>query len=279
MSTKSMLILASLGSMLFAAPTLAEVPSVAAKSKTRMAVIEIIDLPDRMEETRSKLRDLLEASVRQRGFDLIQSPEPPACVNKDCLPTFATSTEATDILLVRGGRSGSRGYHVELSLWHAASGEARPAVADCNFCTGPQMAEAVNKAAGPLLDAVPTEAPPALPPAAAAPPAAVLTPAVALAPVKVEAHTGRRILGWSIVGAGAVLGIVGGVIWHLDGEATDCGTAGCRNTYHTRGDGIGFVAAGAVAVGAGLWLALDPAGNRAMTVTLGPSGAVLGGRF
>jgi hypothetical protein len=76
-----------------------------------------------------------------------------------------------------------------------------------------------------------------------------------------------------------VLATAGGVILHLDGEATDCGTAGCRNTYHTRNEGIGFVAAGVVAVGAGLWLALDPAGNRGMTVTLGPSGAMLGGRF
>ena len=274
-----MLILAILGSPFLAAPGLAEVPSVPARSKTRMAVVEAIDLPDRMEETRSKLRDLLEASVRQRGFDLVRPPEGPACASRECLPTLAKSTGATDILLVLGGKSGSRGYHVELSLWHAATGEARPAVADCNFCTGPQMADAVDKAAGPLLNAVPTEAPPALPTPATAPPAVVLTPAVTPPPVKIEPHTGRRILGWSIAGAGVVLATVGGVIWHLDGEGTDCGTTGCRNTYHTRSEGIGFVAAGVVAAGAGLWLALGPAGNRGTTVTLGPSGAMLGGRF
>jgi hypothetical protein len=154
-----MLILTCLTGVLGASSALAAGDGTAPVVRPRVAVIDAVDLPERMEETRSKLRELLDAAVRQHGFDVIRPSEAPNCATKDCLGTFASNTGATDVLTVRGGRSGTRGYHVELSLWHAATGEARPAVADCNFCTGPQMADAVDKAAGPLLDDLPMSAP------------------------------------------------------------------------------------------------------------------------
>jgi hypothetical protein len=253
-----------------------------AQVKPRVAVVDVVDLPERMEETRSKLRELLDAAVRQHGFEVIRPSEAPTCPTKDCLGAFAASTGATDVLTVRGGRSGSRGYHVELSLWHAATGEAHPAVADCNFCTGPQMADAVDKAARPLLDGLPllTPAPaPAAAPPPAAVPALVAAPIAAASPATVEAHRTRHVVGWSLAALGAATGIVGGVLWSFDGNGTDCGASGCRNAYHSRGEGMGLVAAGIVLVGAGLWLALDPSGDRGVAVTVGPTGPLVAGRF
>ena len=101
-------------------------------ARPRVAVVDAIELPDRMEATRARLDDLLGEAVRKRGFDLIRPAEGPSCADAGCLPDFAKTSGATDLLIVRGGRNGSYGYHVELRLWNAATGETAPAIADCS---------------------------------------------------------------------------------------------------------------------------------------------------
>ncbi len=256
-----------------------------ADPKPRVLVIDAVDLPERMEDTRAELRNLLDDAVRQHGFDLIHSSGAPSCADVTCLPAVAKTTGATDVLVTRGGRNGSHGYHVDLNLWSIATGSSVPAVADCSVCTGPQMAEAVARAAGPLLDSItarPPTATPAPPPAAVAPVPPNPAPVMGNPPggsATLEAHTGRRIAGWSLVGLGAASAAAGGILWNLDGKGIDCVGSSCRNTYRTEGEGIAFVAAGVVGIGVGLWLALDPFGKHDVAVGVGPSGALLAGTF
>ena len=256
-----------------------------ADPKPRVLVIDAVDLPERMEDTRAELRNLLEEAVRQHGFDLIRPGSAPSCADATCLPAVAKTTGATDVLVTRGGRNGSHGYHVDLNLWSVATGSSLPAVADCSVCTGPQMAEAVARAAGPLLDSItarPPTAAPVPPPAAVAPMPSNPAPVLGNPPrgsATLESHSGRRIAGWSLVGLGAASAVAGGIIWNLDGKGIDCVGSSCKNMYRTAGEGIAFVAAGVVGIGVGLWLALDPFGKRDIAVGLGPSGALLAGRF
>ena len=244
--------------------------------RARIGLVDAIELPERMEETRAHLRELFEASVRERGLDMVQVSQP-SCGDTNCLADVARAAGADALVVARGGRSAGRDYHVELGLWQPSNAQVIPAVADCTFCTGPQMAEAVAKAVQPLLARiVATQTVPAALPSS---PPAVVAPSSPPPSDKLEPRRGRRIVGWSLVGLGAATAIAGGIIWNLDGKGTDCVGSNCRNTYRTQGTGIALVAAGVVGAGAGLWLALDPLGKRDMAITVGPSGAMLAGSF
>lgn len=149
--------------------------------------------------------------------------------------------------MTRGGKSGSHGYHVDLNLWSAATGSSLPAVADCSVCTGPQMAEAVARAAGPLLDSmaarppiVAPPPPPVSPPVPANPPPVLGNPPVPSATL--EPHSGRRIASWSLTGLGVASAAAGGIFWNVDGKGIDCVGSSCRNFYRTRGEGIASAA-------------------------------------
>jgi hypothetical protein len=275
-SREFILMSACMTTALLAAPRIARAAN-EAKAHAKVALVDAIDLPERMEETRTRLRELFETSVRERGLVAVPAGAP-SCGETSCLAELARTAGADALIVARGGRSAERDYHVELALWQPSSAQVIPAVADCTFCTGPQMAEAVVKATRPLLDrivasGITTAANPPPSPAGTAP--AILPPSD-----KLDAHGGRRILGWSLVGLGAATAIAGSIIWNLDGKGTDCGAgSSCRNVYDTRTEGIALVAVGAVGAGAGLWLVLDPLGRRDLAVTVGPSGASVAGRF
>jgi hypothetical protein len=251
--------------------------------RSKVAVVDAIELPERMEATRARLNDLLGEAVRKRGFDLIRPAEGPSCADASCLPDFAKTSGATDVLIARGGRNGSYGYHVELRLWNAATGETAPAIADCSVCSGPQMTDSVAQAAGTLLDRVGVRTPPPVVPPpvpiAAVPASPVLVtptnppPSVTLAP-----SSGHQVLGWSFLAAGGVAAAAGGILWSFDGKGTDCVGSSCRSTYRTEREGIGLLAGGLVAAGVGAWLVLDSP-NRDLAMKFGPLGAALAGVF
>lgn len=252
--------------------------------RPKVAVVNAVDLPERMEATRTQLRQALEDAVQKRGLDLIRPAVPTSCSDASCLPDFAKATGATAVLTARGGRNGSYGYHVEVSLWNAATGEVAPAVADCSVCSGPQMVDSVVKAVGPLLDgvrsarasALPPGPPPVVPPV---PPPIVGIPTNPQGSATLPVHRGHPVLGWSLVAGGGLAAVAGGLAWSVDGKGTDCVGSSCKSTYRTEGEGIALLAVGLVGVGAGLWVALDPFGGRDLAMVVGPSGAVLAGRF
>ena len=254
-----------------------------APARSKVAVVDAIELPERMEATRARLNDLLGEAVRKRGFDLIRPAEGPACADASCLADLAKTSGATDVLIARGGRNGSYGYHVELRLWNAATGETVPAIADCSVCSGPQMTDSVAQAAGPLLDRVGSRTPPPAvspptPATAVAPSPVLVTPTNPPPSVRLEPLSGYRILGWSLVAAGAGAAVAGGILWSFDGKGTDCVASSCKSTYRTEGEGIAFLAGGLVAAGVGAWLVLDSP-HRDLAMMFGPSGAALAGVF
>jgi hypothetical protein len=252
-------------------------------ARSKIAVVDAIELPERMEATRARLNDLLGEAVRKRGFDLIRPAEGPSCVDASCLPDFAKTSGATDVLIARGGRNGSYGYHVELRLWNAATGETAPAIADCSVCSGPQMTDSVAQAAGPLLDRVgartpPPVVPPSAPTAVVPPSPVLVTPTKPAPSVTLEPSSGHRILGWSLLAAGGGAAVAGGILWSFDGKGTDCVGSSCKSTYRTEGEGIAFLAGGLIAAGVGAWLVLDSP-HHDLAMMFGPSGAALAGVF
>lgn len=254
--------------------------------RPKVAVVNAVELPERMESTQARLRDLLEDAVRKRGFDIIRPAQAPSCTDASCLPDFAKANGVTDVLIARGGRSGAYGYHIELSLWNAATGEVVPAIADCAVCSGPQMTDSVAQAAGPLLDRVgirpPPKAVPPAPPALSVRPVAsppvVESPANPASSDTIQPSSGRRILGWSLVAVGAGAAVTGGILWSFNGKGTDCVGSSCKSTYRTEGEGIAFLAGGLVAAGVGVWLVLESP-HRDLSMTLGPSSVALTGAF
>ncbi len=206
----------------------------------RVALVEAPTLPDRMEDTRTQLHGALIDAVHHRGFEVVATGS--NCVDASCLPDVASSAGATDVLVIRGGKSGSHGYHMDLTLWSATTRTASPAVVDCTVCTGPQMVDAVGRAANSLLDQAPVAEARPLFPVAPAPEPINAPPTLSNPTPKtagtVDDHRGRRIVGWSLVGVGVAAAVGGGVIWSMDGKGTDCMNSSCRSMYHTRNEGV-----------------------------------------
>jgi hypothetical protein len=124
-------------------------------------------------------------------------------------------------------------------------------------------------------------APPAVV-APAVPPAAPETPNVPPA----SASSSRSWLGWTLIGAGVAAGVASGILWHRDGELTDCDggapgdPAACRKKLNTLGPAIGLgVAALGGIVGGAIVLIRDHDNRTELTLFLQPTSVALGGRF
>jgi hypothetical protein len=118
-----------------------------------------------------------------------------------------------------------------------------------------------------------------LPPPAPEPPA---TPR----PLVETASPDRSWLGWTLIGAGVAAGVASGIVWHKNGELTDCTagvpgeTASCRKEFHTIGPtvALGAAALGALVVGT-VVLVHEHREAGALTLFLHPTGMALAGTF
>jgi hypothetical protein len=121
-------------------------------------------------------------------------------------------------------------------------------------------------------------------PVVAAPPVSA-APAVEI-PSSPPATSSNGWLGWTLVGAGVAAGVASGILWHRNGELTDCvaGVVGdhatCRQELHTTVPTIalGVVAAGALVTGA-VVLVREHRESGGLTLFLHPTGVALGGSF
>jgi hypothetical protein len=277
MRSLSMLCAATLATALVPSVGLAA-PGEAARP--RVVVVNAVDLPDSLSDIRAQLRTTLNDAVTKHGFDL--APEAGACADRECLRVAAKTANATDVLVVSGGRNDMRGYHIELHLWNVASDREDNAVAECNICAAAQMVESVATAADPLLDRVPTLhanlSANAAPPPAPEPPAA---PAASLITAPTETKNPHRVLGWSLIGAGVVAGAVGGVLIAMDGNHTDCNAGGfCSHERTTLAGGLVAAGVGVAAIAGGVVYLIRGNGEHA-SVAFGiqPFGLTLGGRL
>jgi hypothetical protein len=247
----------------------------------RVAIVDASNLPERMGDARARLHERLAESVRRHDSEPVDGAA--ACTDASCLMEVASSTGAKEVLVLRGGKTPTHGYRIELSLWNPGTRTAAPAVVDCTVCTGPQMIDAVAGTADALLDQLTVkEAQPLAQPIPVAQPTS--SPPVPANPtgndaVKLSPHRTSGVVGWSLVGLGVAAGVGGGVLWSFDGKGTDCVSGSCRSTYHTRTESIALLSGGAVALGVGLWLGLESSGHRGVAVSVGPSGALIAGTY
>jgi hypothetical protein len=188
-------------------------------ARPRVVVVNGVDLPDSLADIRAQLRTTLNDAVTKHGYDL--APEAGTCSDRECLRVAAATAGASDVLVATGGRNDMRGYHVELRIWNVASDREDNAVAECNICAASQMVESVATAAEPLLGRVPTLhanlSATALPPPASGAPAAV---AAVETPAPAPATNRRRWLGWTLIGAGVAGGVVSGVLFSINNDAS-----------------------------------------------------------
>ncbi len=269
---------AGLAAVLGAAGARAET---APTARPKVIVVDAVDLPDSLADIRANLRGTLENAVTVHNYDL--GPDGGACADRECVKVAAAQSGATDVLIATGGRNEMRGYHVELRVWNVASDREDHAVAECNVCAALQMVETVKGVASALLDRVPTlhanlatAAPP--PPAVPTGPP-LITKAAPPAPRDTRA---RRLVGWSLIGAGVASGAASAVLFALHGHQKDCLPDGsnCVQEQHnllpasiTAGAAVAAIVAGIIVVhGANQDL-------QAVTIAASPFGLTLGGRL
>jgi hypothetical protein len=256
------------------APASGEGPAV------RIAVVEGMELPASLAEYHDKLRSELEAMIDSSGSRLELAPEPPmpsGCVSKDCLKEVVRATGATDVLIASGSRN-DYGFVINLEVWNAAHDSSEKAQGWCNFCTGPQMTSTAVNLARPLLANVLARRRTALglndaaAAGSSAPAGANLNGGAATgAGGEPRNHTLVRALSWTSIGVGTAA-IIGGIVaLHGDNRGTCTlapGQKQCPNLYDNKALGIGLIAGGAVANGAGTWGLLASYGDRTSTVAL-----------
>jgi hypothetical protein len=276
--------LAAVAALSLAAPgARAQGPQTGAQiPRPKVIVVDAVELPDSLADIRANLRGTLENAVTVHNYDL--GPDGGACADRECVKVAAAQSGASDVLIATGGRNEMRGYHIELRVWNVASDREDHAVAECNVCAALQMVDTVKGVASALLDRIPT---------LHANLAAVAPPAVPTGPVLTATDTAprrnggaRRVVGWTLIGAGIAGGVASGVLFALNGHDADCGVAPLDGASPCKGERKTLVpasitaGAAVAAIVAGVVL-VHGAGNDLQTVTIAasPFGLSLWGRL
>ena len=198
--------------------------------RPKVIVVDAVELPDSLADIRANLRGTLENAVTVHNYDL--GPDGGACADRECVKVAAAQSGASDVLIATGGRNEMRGYHIELRVWNVASDREDHAVAECNVCAALQMVDTVKGVASALLDRIPTLHANL---AAIAPPAVPTGPVLTTTETAPRRNTGtRRVVGWTLIGAGIAGGVASGVLFAINGHhRRDC--ADSPDDRHVRG--------------------------------------------
>ena len=243
--------------------------------RPRIAVMEVAGAkvsPDLRERMTHAVHEGLLAS----GADVVDGmpaaatgPGGAPCEGNGCVTAVAKATYAAYV--ARGTLEiDGRTYELRLEMLDGKGGELIESREDrCEICTESEALEMAGvsasalkvqvfkkKAAAAAAASAAIVAPPVL---VATPPGsakvdASLPPGVVSGPAVRVTSEDHRELGWIGVGVGAFAGLVGWRLIAVDGEGTCSDGAGvqCRRLYATKGWGIASIAAGAVAVAAGV---------------------------
>ena len=252
------------------------------------------------------------AGMAQHGWQAVPSAE---CHDFTCVgPAAAAAKVSYAVILTAGFAHGGDAMamyatDVGASLWRDGTVVARrteddekseaeknpasvffPCGPPSGTCVAPLIASKMQQYSGRLLDAensaieqrtaaAAAAAKPAVPPETAA---VVAIPAAP--PAQPPSGNGvGRVLGWSLIGGGA-LAIGGGLtLWAYDNSGTDChgvSGSGCRQSRETGTAAavIGGVGAAAAVTGA-LVLILDRGDSSHLALAISPAGLVVGGIF
>jgi hypothetical protein len=249
-------------------------------ARPKVIVVDAVDLPDSLADIRANLRGAMENAVTVHNYDL--GPDGGACADRECVKVAAAQSGATDVLIATGGRNEMRGYHIELRVWNVASDREDHAVAECNVCAALQMVDTVKGVASALLDRVPTlHANLAAVPAPAVPTGPPLLATADTSPP--HASNTRRVVGWTLIGAGIASGIASGVLFAILGRQTDCLDGvndSCAQEHRTLLPASITAGAAVAAIVAGI-VVIHGANHDLQTVTIAasPFGLTVGGRL
>lgn len=267
--------------VLAAAPARADEAHAAGQiNRPKVIVVDAVDLPDSLADIRANLRGTLENAVTVHNYDL--GPDGGSCPDRECVKVAASQSGASDVLIATGGRNEMRGYHVELRVWNVASDREDHAVAECNVCAALQMVETVKGVASALLDRVPTLHANLV---TVAPPPAVPTgpPMITRGDTGPRPPSTRRVVGWSLIGAGVAAGVASGILFGINGQHGDCLDGvpdSCAQQRHTLVAGGITGGAALAAIVAGI-VVLHGANQdlQSVTIAAGPFGLTVGGRL
>jgi hypothetical protein len=252
-------------------------PRASGDPRVRVTVFDRLELPASLEEFHGKLRTALEALIREQGLEVVAPPRLPAnCAWAGCAEDLIRSTRASHVLFVEGSRN-DYGFSLDLTLRAVAGEDSEKAQGWCNFCTGPQMVTAAENVARPLVAHLAARPEPRAGGAAAAPGA----PGGG-GEGRGGSSTGRLIAGIGLMVAGAASIAGGAYFWDRDGDLAECmpNPGGqedpvCPSMQKGKGLGLGMMIGGAVAIGAGGWLAFF----RNTSVAVSTNSVSVSGRF
>ena len=280
----------------------------AAMPPNRVVVLDAVGLTPKLEQSnaRERLEEAVTATVKEHGWEPVASAT--ECHDFTCVGSAAADAKVRYALILVGRFVPNEYYatDVGVSLWRDGSVVSRRTESDeqaefdkvgvgaflscgppSGACTAPLITSKLQQYAATLLDqetiAIRDRA---AVDAAAAPKHAVWVDsvpegAVSPAPGPLDSG-GGRIIGWSLVGAGVLLGGGGAGLWAYDGSAVDCHSvadSGCRQTRHTLTAAALVGAAGLVAAAAGVVILVVDRGQTRVALSVYPSGLVVGGLF
>jgi len=276
----------------------------AGEPATRVVVLDALVLPASLEKAkvRARVEQGVAETVRAHGWEPVSIATD--CRDLGCAGAVARAAKTLYVLILVGRYSANDTYatDVGVSLWRdgnviASRSEtdeeaehdksATGVVLRCGppdgACTPQLLTSKLEQYAAKLLEdenaaararAMPAAALPAAPP----PVAPVAPPA---APVE---NGGGRILGWSLVGAGVLLGGGALALWAANGSQTHCNATtgdadGCRFERRTGTAAVVTGLAAVAAAAAGVVILLVDRGPSRLALSVHPSGVSLEGRF
>ena len=274
----------------------------------RVVVIDAVELTPALEKTnvRQRMKEGVMAAVSAHGWDPVASTGD--CHDFTCVGLAAADAKARYALILSGRFVDGPLYATEVSasLWHDGSAIARRTEADeqaefdksgvgiffacgppSGTCTIPLLTTKLQQYAGRLLDAeaaaIHQRDTVAAAPAVRAAPAPVVT-VVPLTSESTDQKGGRggRLIGWSLIGGGVLLGAGGLVLWAYDNSGTAChdvAGSGCRETRHTAAAAALIGGIGAASAIAGVVVLVLDRGPSRVALSASPGGLVVGGLF
>ena len=275
---------------------------------SRVVLLDALVLTPALERSNSRLgiEQAVMAVVRGRGWEPVSVTTD--CKDLGCAAAVAASAKAMYVLILSGRFVPDETYAADVgaSLWRdgsvvasrtetdeEADAEKTPAGMETFFRCGPPSGACTTKILTVKLQQYATKligdedaararrAAEAGPPAAAALAAHAPASPTPIVPSPLEAKSGTsKVVGWSLVGAGALMLAGGGVLWAANNSDTDChGVAGCRREWRTHGAAIATGVAGILAIGGGVALLVINRESSSLALYMQPTGVVLGGIF
>jgi hypothetical protein len=268
-----------------------------------VVLLDALTLPATFEQANvhGKVRDAVAAAVRRHGWEPVSITT--QCHDLTCAGAVAREAKTVYVLILAGRYAATDTFatDVGVSFWRDGSvvamrteaneeaelqksgGLFLPCGPPDGACTPELLTTKLEQYAGRLLDdenaAIKARAAAAT--VGAAP--AITSPAApSIPPPPVEQARGKRILGWSLIGAGALAGAGALTLWAYNGSDVQCSSLPgdhCRAERHTTTAAIVTGSAALAAVVGGVVLLSIDRGEGHVALSVHPSGVSVGGTF